>query len=345
MKLSLLALNIFAICLCLSTEGFAATLKKVSSYAKDGAFYAELTFDQPVSSDKVSLDFINETVQVNLSNTTMDKSISTKVSDEKVRSIYTYKLDDDSSRARIIYKNGIEASSFQNATSIESKGNKVTVKVADRGALPQKQDQKQDAAAAATSKVSDEDLAQAAQWIEDADKSATVKEAASEAAKQAEKKALDAKKESEIPILTAKPTDSIVKKASSTSRVIMSLGLVLGLLFGFSFFLKKFMRKTPLKKNSQVKILTQHYLGPKKSLAIIRVAGESMLIGITDQNINLIKTLALLDEEIPQDTPRDFSKTLDKSMGDLSGEDEAEEFSFSKIKDFVSGRLKNMKEI
>jgi flagellar protein FliO/FliZ len=105
------------------------------------------------------------------------------------------------------------------------------------------------------------------------------------------------------------------------------------------------MRKTPSKRNSQVKILTQHYLGPKKSLAIIRVAGESMLIGVTDQNINLIKTLALLDEEIPQDTPKDFSKSLDKSMNEFSSEDETEEFSFSKIKDFVSGRLKNMKEI
>lgn len=339
MKLSQLALSIFVICLSISSEGFATTLKKVSSYAKDGAFYAELTFDQPVSKDKVSLDYINETVQINLANITMDKSISTKVSDDKVRTIYSYRLDDDSARARIIYKDGVEASSFQSATSVASDGNKLVIRVADRGALPIKEE----TAAAATieTQISDADLAQASKWIEDADKSASLKDAA----KLAEKKALDSKKESEIPVLTAKSANTVVKKATSTSRVIMSLGLVLGLLFGFSFFLKKFMRKTPTKKNSQVKILTQHYLGPKKSLAIIRVAGESMLIGVTDQNINLIKTLALLDEEIPQDTPKDFSKSLDKSMNDLAGEDDAEEFSFSKIKDFVSGRLKNMKEI
>jgi flagellar protein FliO/FliZ len=197
-------------------------------------------------------------------------------------------------------------------------------------------------AAAATSsseKVSDEDLAQAAQWIESADKTTALAET-----KAIEAKANENKKETEIPVLTAKNTDASSKASSSTSRVIMSLGLVLGLLFGFSAFLKKFLKKTPLKKNSQIKVLTQHYLGPKKSLAIIRVAGESMLIGVTDNNINLIKTLALLDEEIPESIqPRDFAKSLDQSMG--AADDEAEEFSISKIKDFVSGRLKNMKEL
>lgn len=191
----------------------------------------------------------------------------------------------------------------------------------------------------AVEKFSDEDLAQAAQWIENADKEAALDNIKAEEAKTNENKV-----EAEIPVLTAKNSSVVSKNSSSTSKVLLSLGLVLGLLFGFSVFLKKFLKKTPLKKNSQIKILTQHYLGPKKSLAIIRVAGESMLIGVTDNNINLIKTLALLDEEIPESIqPKDFSKSLDQSMDGV--DDEVEEFSISKIKDFVSGRLKNMKEL
>lgn len=204
--------------------------------------------------------------------------------------------------------------------------------------------------AAAVEQISDEDLAQASQWLEKADKQEAQLEqiAAVPALTEDEQKALANRKESEIPVLATKTADNIEKKTASSSKIIVSLGLVLGLLFGFSFFIKKFLKKSPSKKNSQIKILTQHYLGPKKSLAIIRVAGESMLVGITDQNINLIKTLALLDEEIPQDTPKDFSKSLSQSMAannEFAQDDEAEEFSFSKIKDFVSGRLKNMKEI
>jgi len=331
MKLLLIIASVVLSLTSFSGVAFGATLQKVNSYSKDGAFYTELSFDQDVSADVVSLDYINETVQVNLSNTTMAKSISTKVSDEKVSSVYTYKLDDGSVRSRIIYKKGIQASDFQSVTTSEVNGNKIVVKVADRAPAAA-------ATTTASDKVSDEDLAQAAQWIEDADKTTALAET-----KALEAKANENKKETEIPVLTAKTPDASAKQSSSTSRVILSLGLVLGLLFGSSVFLKKFLKKTPLKKNSQIKVLTQHYLGPKKSLAIIRVAGESMLIGVTDNNINLIKTLALLDEEIPQDTPRDFSKSLDQSMN--AADDEAEEFSISKIKDFVSGRLKNMKEL
>ena len=334
MKLLLIIASVVLSLTSFSGVAFGATLQKVSSYSKDGVFYTELSFDQNVSQDVVSLDYINETVQVNLKDTSMDKSISTKVTDDKVSSVYTYKLDDGSVRSRIIYKKGIQASEFQNSTTSEVQGNKIIVKVADRAVA---------AATEASDKVSDEDMAQAAQWIETADKKTADDAKIAEANAQA--KALENKKESEIPVLAAK-TETVEKKSSSTARILLSLGLVLGLLFGFSVFLKKFLRKTPLKKNSQIKVLTQHYLGPKKSLAIIRVAGESMLIGVTDNNINLIKTLALLDEEIPQDTPKDFSKSLDQSMGlNSSVDDEAEEFSISKIKDFVSGRLKNMKEL
>ncbi len=330
MKLLLIIASVLLSLTSFSGVAFGATLQKVNSYAKDGAFYTELSFDQDVSADMVSLDYINETVQINLSKASMDKSISTKVSDDKVSSVYTYRLDNGSVRSRIIYKKGIQASEFQNSTASEIQGNKIIVKVSDRAVA---------AVAQASDKLSDEDMAQAAQWIETADKKSA------EDAKIIEAKDLENKKESEIPVLAAK-AEAVEKKSSSTSRVLLSLGLVLGLLFGFSVFLKKFLRKTPLKKNSQIKVLTQHYLGPKKSLAIIRVAGESMLIGVTDNNINLIKTLALLDEEIPQDTPRDFSKSLDQSMGlNAAADDEAEEFSISKIKDFVSGRLKNMKEL
>lgn len=64
---------------------------------------------------------------------------------------------------------------------------------------------------------------------------------------------------------------------------------------------------------NQIKVLTQFYLGPKKSLAIVRVAGESVLIGITDQNINMIKSLSLLDEDIPESVPKDFLEEFNVS--------------------------------
>lgn len=158
-------------------------------------------------------------------------------------------------------------------------------------------------------------------------------------------------KETDIPVQldTAKKADS---HESPFFRILLSF-IVVGILGCASFFL---LRKYRFSNNSQsqatqIKVLSQHYLGPKKSLAIVRVAGESVLIGITDQNISMIKSLSLLDEDIPEDTPKEFQTVFNrktKAQDDFDEEQSAptearDEFSISGIKDFVSVKLKNMR--
>jgi flagellar protein FliO/FliZ len=167
-----------------------------------------------------------------------------------------------------------------------------------------------------------------------------------------------ATKESEIPVQL-----EVAKKASSDHslffKAILSLIVVTGMGLGGYVLIGRY-RRANLTKNpaTQIKVLTQHYLGPKKSLAIIRVAGESVLIGITDHNISMLKSLSLLDEEIPEETPSQFAslfanKSQDiveaspmvKSQPTISTKIDEEEFSISGIKDFVSTRLKNMRTL
>jgi len=142
--------------------------------------------------------------------------------------------------------------------------------------------------------------------------------------------------ESQIPVIL----ENTKKSAGAEGTIfksIMTISILGILLFGVYFFSKKYLAKA--QRNNQatdIKVLTQHYLGPKKSLAIIRVAGESILIGVTEQNISLIKPLSLLDEEVPTENPTNFRKVMD---------DNHEDFSISGIKDFVSDRLKNMRSI
>jgi flagellar biogenesis protein FliO len=47
-----------------------------------------------------------------------------------------------------------------------------------------------------------------------------------------------------------------------------------------------------------MKILNHLPLGPKKYLTVVEVAGETLLLGVTDYSVNLIKSLALLDEDL-----------------------------------------------
>lgn len=175
-------------------------------------------------------------------------------------------------------------------------------------------------------------------------------------AAKADKVKAQALDESEIPLNLEKG-----KKASSEDsgvfRILFTLS-ILGLVGGGAyFFLKKYSIPQAKQNQTQIKVLQQHYLGPKKSLAIVRVAGESILIGVTDHNISMIKSLSLLDDEVPEEAPQTFTKVLG-GLGSSSNEeitepsrkatkelDSDEEFAISGIKDIVSKRLKGMRSI
>ena len=142
---------------------------------------------------------------------------------------------------------------------------------------------------------------------------------------------------------------------TSNSRLILTGLVVVGLLTTTYYFVRRYKTSNTIhKSNRQIKVLTQHYLGPKKSLAIIRVAGESILIGVTDSNISMIKSLSLLDDEVPSEVPRQFNEVLPHSTADATvpvarlathADELEEEFSFSGIKDSVSKKLRSMRSL
>lgn len=150
--------------------------------------------------------------------------------------------------------------------------------------------------------------------------------------------------EDEIPVNFSK-----AKKAetadTSNGRLFLTFGLM-AIILGLGYYFAKKYGRPKNSPQTKIKILTQHYLGPKKSLAIVRVAGESILIGVTDQNINMIKSLSLLDDEIPEAvTTASFQETMkvDLSQNAPANEDNQEEFSIRHIKNAVSLKLKGIR--
>ncbi len=161
----------------------------------------------------------------------------------------------------------------------------------------------------------------------------------------------DNRKESEI-LLNLESNKKAASEGGGVFRILFTLSMLGVVGTGAFFFLRKYKVPKAMKHQTQIKVLQQHYLGPKKSLAIVRVAGESILIGVTDHNISMIKSLSLLDDEVPEESPQNFGKVLDmaedvdapaprkRSAKDLDLDDE---FAISGIKDIVSKRLKGMR--
>ncbi|MBL7545734.1 MAG: flagellar biosynthetic protein FliO [Bdellovibrionaceae bacterium] len=173
-------------------------------------------------------------------------------------------------------------------------------------------------------------------------------------------------KESEIP-LSLESTKKTAQGETPYFRVIMIVALLGILACGTWVFVRRAKSQNIKRNKNEIKVLAQHYLGPKKSLAVVRVAGESILVGVTDVQINMIKTLSLLDDELPEVTTQNFQSELNVRMNHeaeepisaktynrksqlnkketVSSEEDMDEFSIKGIKDLVSSKLKNMRSI
>lgn len=158
-------------------------------------------------------------------------------------------------------------------------------------------------------------------------------------------------KESEIPVL------AVVKNKKEASqnpylRMFLSLIVIAVLATGLVYFSKWYTRTHQKSADTnRIRVLTQHFLGPRKSLAIVRVAGETILIGVTDQNISMLKTLSLLDEELPEIMSGNFKSKLSaaderaQKAEAVKPENEAEDFIIGSIKDKISTKIKGMRNL
>ncbi len=94
---------------------------------------------------------------------------------------------------------------------------------------------------------------------------------------------------------------AVVSPGGMLLRVALGLALVLGLLGGVLWLYRKATHGRPsLRGDASIEILSQRALGPRTNLIVARVAGELLLLGVTQQQVN---TLARLGEPGPGAQP------------------------------------------
>lgn len=327
-------------------------LTNTKSYRNDQGFVVELTFQQAVSDRDFKFDFINRTIQVDIPTATFEgQKAHARVNDSEVSSIFVYQLANDILRCRINlrpsftslqYKSRVSAANFDKTIRIEIKGQRPATLLASSESagseLPPPKSLNQEAEQAF-------DLSEESAPIEDGSIAPSDASLSGPPAETTIPSPRPAKKESEIPVLTKATTS---QSALSMRYLVSAALLICALLVGSYFLLREYRHRLRIKnKQTQIKIITQHYLGPKKSLAIIRVAGESILIGITDHNINLIKALSLLDDELPAIDQSSFAKTMSDVVAPdgADAQSNLDDFAVKEIREIVNHRLKGLREI
>jgi flagellar biosynthetic protein FliO len=80
-------------------------------------------------------------------------------------------------------------------------------------------------------------------------------------------------------------------------KMIAALALVLGIMIGLAFLVRRFFQQTGLAApdGSAISILTVKYLGPKSSIMIVDILGEAVVIGVSNQQMSYITTLESAD--------------------------------------------------
>lgn len=96
----------------------------------------------------------------------------------------------------------------------------------------------------------------------------------------------------------------------ASMRVLWGLLIVLGIIFAIYAIAKKKFNFLPGNNGkSLIKIIETRHLMPKKSLYLIDVKGKEYLIGVSDNNINLLSTIENTSHE-------EFQTVLEQVVND-----------------------------
>jgi flagellar protein FliO/FliZ len=76
----------------------------------------------------------------------------------------------------------------------------------------------------------------------------------------------------------------------SIFKVGGALGIVLAMVLFLAFTAKRYLAgaETAMGTKKQVKVLSSHFIGVKKSVTLVEIAGEILVLGVTNDNINLL---------------------------------------------------------
>lgn len=122
------------------------------------------------------------------------------------------------------------------------------------------------------------------------------------------------KKSPMFSLKDSRPTGKPIELVPSSMKMFSMLALVLGIIFLLFFGFKKFVLKNTVFGGGEklVNVLGSGFLGPKKNIVLVEVAGEVLVLGMSQDHI------ALLTSITDQEKIEEIKSTGDKGGSGLS---------------------------
>jgi flagellar protein FliO/FliZ len=77
-------------------------------------------------------------------------------------------------------------------------------------------------------------------------------------------------------------------------KMLFALAIVLGLMVGAAYFIKRFLPRSTggLNDNSLINIIASRYLGPRNSIMLVEILGKVIVIGISSNQMSHLATIS-----------------------------------------------------
>lgn len=306
-------------CLWMISGARAADITSIhQGAAGEGEYAIDFAFSAPVKKDDVQVEFQRNFIQISLRGVSAYPARTEKLSHPLLEKVFTYQYQPDLARARVLLK--VQASAIQEKASWEvtPQGLRIVVqgsgaaapvakalpaapKVIAKAEKPKREvkdnvSTKSAATSSAPAAIEDPSEAQSIQQI-----LAETKKGAKEPAKEPAKPEASKSLGEEQPIFAA--SSSVAAAASSkqspATRIFTSLLLVVGVIGAIAIAFRRFVlgRGVSFKgmsfqrQNRMIETIASQSLGPKRSVALIRVLDQHMVVGMAGESMTLLANL------------------------------------------------------
>ena len=343
--------GLFLLLLFLPTLSFgASSLRKVEVLNGNLIYF---NFDQPIRQDQVSVEFVQDEVRLSVEGATVHPAKIIPVKNGgPISQVFAYQFNPNVVHCRIGLK--AKAEDYRQYLDLKPQGNRLQLKFFELGhssehageRLAQRDGDCPNSAA-------DKRAVRENQVKND---QVVVTQGADE--RVLEQKVLNSDSNPTVHSIasTARPTEDVnqpaLKPLPSLTSVLLKLALVSGLVVLLAA-LMKYLKSIPVSSQNRlmkslqgfahgslkqggpsIEVLGSHFIGPKKSLVTVRVAQQTLLLGVTEQSIQLIS-------ELPVET----AQSSGSDTQDLSFEETLNAQSETGIRSRIRSRLEGLKPL
>lgn len=263
----------------------------------------DLRFKKNIASKSVETVFDRNFVQLVLANTQIDKAKIIPIEKHDVQKIFAYAYNPDVTRVRVIFTKN--SSSFKNRVSLVNLSSKLLRVFVKSSVVVETSDKRKE------SSFSEKFDERAISKENNPKEQEIIKEVISKTPdidirNPEEVKAAMASRNrgitEDVAVNSLEPSGESSKNIGTKadpSKSFIRMGLVLfGIIALFLlgvFLLKKYsskLKKLPFGKRERlIQVIATHYLGHKKSISLVKVTGEYMVVGVSNDGISLITKL------------------------------------------------------